>query len=67
MLIFMDEMLVYTSQKSLKSSTVLVPFWRGGNTMPIEVTDKFLIVAYKGAAGSTEATSLLLLSLLGDD
>lgn len=35
--------------------------------MPIEVTDKFLIVAYKGAAGRTEATSLSLLSLLGDD
>lgn len=34
--------------------------------MPVELPGEFLTVAYKGSAGSTEATSLPLLSLLGD-
>lgn len=67
MLSSVEKMLVYMFQKNLKSSTILVQFWRGGNTAPIEVTDKFLIVACKGAAGSSEATSPSLPSWLGDD
>lgn len=67
MLIFMDKMLAYTSQKSLKSCTILVKFWSGENTEAIQVSGKYLVVAYRGAVDSTEALSLFLLLLLDDN